>query len=314
MPRTNTKTKESKIKGAKIKIKGAKIKGSKTKRKARVKATKSKKSGTNGKTALKQLKTEIKKPRTAATKSNASAKGKAQKKNTVTLIRSTRIEKKRKVVKIEKSDFVNNRFKLDDDSYIMYFPRFLTKKKQNEILTELVGTTSLDLDAKQIKKSNIPWQHGYYSMYGKSIPTPRLLYAMRDEDQDITNSYTVTGSMPWTPEIENLRNRITKKIGKRCRYAQMNMYRTGDDYIGFHTDSEVEPGDMIASVSIGAERTFRFISKNFKEDALPLYTMTLEPGSLLIMSEYAAKHNWKHELPKDSGVDEMRINITFRPN
>jgi DNA oxidative demethylase len=316
------------------KIKAKKATKPSSARKTNAKVSKVKKTtNKTGSKMIRQVKTEVtrantSKPKRTATKtvkksktatktikkSKTAEKSKTARKNTVTLIRTARTERKRKVIEISKGDFVKNRYVLDSDAYLEYYPRFLTKKKQKDILIELTGSDSLEFDEKKIKKSNLPWQHGYYSMYGKDIPTPRLLYAMRDEDEDITNSYTVTGSMTWTDETEALRDRITKKTGQYCRYAQMNLYRTGDDYIGFHTDSEVESDDMIASVSLGAERTFRFISTGFKDNTKPLYKMTLEPGSLLIMSEYAAKHNWKHELPKDRGVDEMRLNITFRPN
>jgi alkylated DNA repair dioxygenase AlkB len=252
---------------------------------------------------------------TKAVKTPKISKSTQKQDNTKTLIRSGKVQRKRKVVKLSKRSFVNNRYDLDGEAYLEYYPNFLTKKKQKDLLIELTGSDSLNFDKDSIENdTDVPWQHGHYSMYGRDIPTPRLLYAMRDSKEDITNSYTVTGSMHWTKEVEKLRNSVVKQTGEYCRYAQMNLYRDGNDYIGFHTDSEVEEGDLIASISLGAERTFKFISTGFKKNAKPLLEMTLEPGSLLIMSEYAAKHNWKHELPKDKDVDEMRINITFRPN
>jgi alkylated DNA repair dioxygenase AlkB len=318
MPRSVVTRASAKASGSKSK---AKASGSKSKAKASgSKATDNKTVQANMK-VIKSIKSEINS--TIASKSTKSAKQpsaksksepKTQVINTKTLIRTEHNEMKRKVIKITNADFVKNHYKLDNMAYIEYYPNFVTKKQQENILLELTDSNTLDFNDNNIKNSQVPWQHGHYSMYGKDIPTPRLLYAMRDKDEDVTNAYTVTDSMEWTDEVKKLRDRITKKTGKYCRYAQMNLYRNGDDYIGFHTDSEVEAGDIIASISLGAERTFRFISSDFKHNSKPLLEMTLEPGSLLIMSEYAAKHNWKHELPKDKGVDEIRINITFRPN
>ena len=37
-----------------------------------------------------------------------------------------------------------------------------------------------------------------------------------------------------------------------------NLYRDGHDSIGLHADAEPEMGPVIASVSLGAERLFRF--------------------------------------------------------
>ena len=221
----------------------------------------------------------------------------------------------RSKIEITKSDFKNNRFYLDKDSWIEYYPNFITRPKQKDLLIELTGSADLDYDERNgHDDTDVPWEHGIYSMFGKNIPTPRLLYAMRDDDADITKSYSVTDSIEWTPEMEKLRDRVAKKTNRSYRYAQMNYYRTGNDYIGFHTDSEVQSGDLIASVSLGTTRRFRFRSIDYKNNSIPIYWIDLEPGSLLVMSEHAAKHNWKHELMKDKNTTESRINITYRPN
>lgn len=160
----------------------------------------------------------------------------------------------------------------------------------------------------------VPWIHGVYNMFGKPVPTPRLLYCMRDEDFDVTNSYKVTGSMVWTKNVLKLKGMVENTTNKKYKYAQLNYYRNGEDYIGYHTDSEVRPGDIIASISLGTERKFRFRSINYKTDHLPVHEIDLQPRSLVLMNEHVAKLNWKHMLPKMSTVKTGRINITFRPN
>lgn len=266
--------------------------------------------------SIRPIQGNILKPKTPKGGSQKVVSTKAKSKqlqNTKTLIRTNGKTQKRKIILLKSTDFINGRYDLDDQAYIEYYPNFLTAAKQKMITQELVGSKTAEKYDEKLE-SDVPWTHGIYSMFGRDIPTPRLLYAMRDEGEDIRNSYTVTDSIPWTKEMEKLRDSVSKTSGKYCRYAQMNLYRTGEDYIGFHTDSEVQKDDLIASISLGAERTFRFLDIDFKEKDTPIYSMTLEPGSLLIMSEYAAKHNWKHEVPKDKDVEDMRINITFRPN
>ena len=158
---------------------------------------------------------------------------------------------------------------------------------------------------------NTPWEQGVYKMYGKDVKTPRLLWAMRDDNFDIEKSYTVTGSSIWNKDIENIKTKVEKIIKRNIKYAQINYYRDGNDYIGWHTDSEVMPGDLIASISIGATRKFQFqpIDKNNKETK---YEIELTNGSLIIFDESAAKTKWKHRIPKQPKIEEGRINITFR--
>jgi alkylated DNA repair dioxygenase AlkB len=184
---------------------------------------------------------------------------------------------------------------LDDKSEIKYTKNFLSEKDANNLFDEL--------------KNNIPWTQGIYNMFGKPVKTPRLLYAMKDDGLDITGSYKVTGSCAWTKLSEKLKKKIEKETDKKITYAQLNYYRDGNDYIGFHTDKEVVKDDIIASISLGSDRKFKFrniIDKKIKHELI------LENGSLLIMNDHAAKYNWKHCLPKMKDVGE-RINLTFRP-
>lgn len=185
---------------------------------------------------------------------------------------------------------------LDDKSEVKYTKQFLSNSDSEKLFQEL--------------KTIVPWTHGIYKMFGKPIKTPRLLFAMKDEGLDITGSYKVTDSMAWTPLAEKLKKKIEKETGKKITYCQLNYYRDGNDYIGFHTDKEVVKDDIIASISLGANRTFKF--RNIK-DKKTKSEMTLENGSLLIMNDHAAKYNWKHALPKMKNLKEERINITFRP-
>lgn len=190
--------------------------------------------------------------------------------------------------------------KIGDNSTIYYVPDFLSQSASKKLYKSLL--------------IDIEWEHGYYNMYGKQIATPRLLAAMRDENDDITDSYTVTDSIPWTKKIKKIKKEIEKITGKKIRYAQLNYYRDGNDYIGYHTDSEVRPGDFIASISLGAPRKFVLRHKQYKtRDGNNKHEMILQDGSLLIMDENSAKNNWKHTITKTKKVHKGRINITFRP-
>ena len=189
-------------------------------------------------------------------------------------------------------------FKIEDGGTITYKKNFMTKKEADDMFIEL--------------KEKVPWTQGVYKMFGKSVKTPRMLYAMRDKDLDISKSYSVTGSMEWLPSVELLKKRVEKATGKPITYCQLNYYRDGNDYIGYHTDSEIADGDIIASISLGATRKFVLRHKEYKtKPDIKKYNFNLENGSLFIMNDNAGKHYWKHALLKMKNVGP-RINITFR--
>ena len=89
----------------------------------------------------------------------------------------------------------------------------------------------------------------------------------------------------------------------------VNLYRTGDDHLGWHSDDETVngPEPIIASISLGAERRFDL---RHKESGERVSTM-LPHGSLLVMSGKSQSH-WLHRIAKTPALTEPRINLTFR--
>lgn len=194
---------------------------------------------------------------------------------------------------------------------IKYYPNFI--KSQENTYQSIVDS--------------IPWDQGVYNMYGKEVFTPRLLWAMRDEDSDISKEYNVTESSVWNEMMAQLRTEVEDFLRKEyfskkenqikdldisksfLRYAQLNYYRDGKDYIGWHTDKEMKENDIIVSISLGTARRFQFM--NIKDNNIK-YELSLEPGSLLIFDTIVGKKEWKHRIPKELKVKDGRINITFR--
>jgi alkylated DNA repair dioxygenase AlkB len=112
---------------------------------------------------------------------------------------------------------------LKDNAKLEYYPNFLTPEESSALYEHLLGSYT--------------WTHGEYKMYGKTIPTPRLLSCV--SDVDISKSYKVTPYYPFTEEVQKLKEKLEEHCGAEFTYAQMNYYRDGNDYIGFHCDSEV---------------------------------------------------------------------------
>ena len=194
---------------------------------------------------------------------------------------------------------------------IQYYPNFI--KSQENTYQSIVDS--------------IPWDQGVYNMYGKEVFTPRLLWAMRDEYSDISKEYNVTGSSVWNELLAQLRTEVEDFLRKEyfskkenqikdldisksfLRYAQLNYYRDGKDYIGWHTDKEMKENDIIVSISLGTARRFQFM--NIKDNNIKC-ELSLEPGSLLVFDTIVGKKQWKHRIPKELKVKDGRINITFR--
>ena len=184
----------------------------------------------------------------------------------------------------------------DKNTGKIFFDNILTDEEANILYKNLLEETE--------------WEQGIYKMYGKEVKTPRLLWAMKDKDFDIEESYNITGSSIWSKEVKKIKKKVEKIINKKIKYEQINYYRNGDDHIGWHTDSEVVEGDLIASLSLGATRKFQFMSVDKNNDNK--YEIDLNNGSLIVFDYNAAKKDWKHRIPKQSKIEEGRINVTFR--
>lgn len=202
-----------------------------------------------------------------------------------------------KVIKYKESEEIEKI--IEDNSYIKYIPNFLDDTETKQYFESLLN--------------NENWIQGTYKMFGKPIKTPRLLWAMRDKDYIIPSSYSVTNSSIYSKKINELRQKVEKITNTNLLYAQLNYYRDGNDYIGWHTDSEVAKGDIIASISLGESRKFSIRHKTYKiNKEIPKYEFNLKNGSLLIMDYNTSTKFWKHSLPKMKKSNGKRINITFR--
>lgn len=96
--------------------------------------------------------------------------------------------------------------------------------------------------------------------------------------------------------------------GERFNAALVNLYVNGSHSVGWHADDEPGVGSVIASVSLGATRTFRLRRNADTSDQI---AVELVDGSLLVMAG-DTQREWKHSLPKRKNVREPRINVTFR--
>jgi alkylated DNA repair dioxygenase AlkB len=114
----------------------------------------------------------------------------------------------------------------------------------------------------------------------------------------------------WLPELLEIKKKIETVAQVDFTTVLLNLYRTGKDSMGWHSDDEKELGlnPLIVSVSFGATRIFKLQHNNNKSLR---HSLELTDGSLLVM-QGQTQHFWKHAIPKTSKITEPRINLTFR--
>jgi alkylated DNA repair dioxygenase AlkB len=118
--------------------------------------------------------------------------------------------------------------------------------------------------------------------------------------------------------VSEIRSAVEERLGGMTfTFCICNLYEDGDATIGKHSDSlrDLEPNSVIASVSLGAARTFVFHKKPTAAAASDTKlnrrrTAELGHGSLLVM-DWASQQHWLHELPKRAKRGP-RVNLTFR--
>jgi alkylated DNA repair dioxygenase AlkB len=182
------------------------------------------------------------------------------------------------------------------DAEIIYFPTFLKKEEADAIFNELIR--------------NIPWQQDEITVYGKKHLQPRLTALYGNEAKPYSYSNIIMQPHPWTSLLQKIKSHIESITETNFTTVLLNYYRNGSDGNGWHADNEKELGTnpVIASLSLGAERTFQL---KHNSDATQKKSIILEHGSLLLM-QGPTQHFWKHQIPKTSKLIGPRINLTFR--
>lgn len=184
---------------------------------------------------------------------------------------------------------------------LFYIEQFLLTEEATALFHHLLNTC--------------PWER-HQAVFGHSVPRAEVYYG----DPGTTYSYSRREykPRPWTPELLALKARVEEQTPAAARDSRgnsqpgynavlCNLYRDGNDSVSLHADNEPMMGDVIASVSLGGRRLFRLRRNGGRCE----FQERLAHGSLLIMAGDTQK-NFGHEVPKEAGVTEARINLTFR--
>ena len=155
----------------------------------------------------------------------------------------------------------------------------------------------------------IDWKHDEVMIFGKKIVTGRKTAWYGEEEFEYTYSKMTKKAALFLPGLQDLRRKVEEVTGLNFNSCLLNLYNSGNEGMGWHSDAEAELGKEppIASLSFGAGRKFALKHKMSKEKV----EVFLENGSLLLMQGITQKF-WQHSLPKTKKVTEPRINLTFR--
>ena len=184
---------------------------------------------------------------------------------------------------------------LPGDGSAVLFPDFLCESDADKYFSGL--------------HNNTPWEQNFIRLFGKEVSEPRLSTWHAEADLPYTYSGVPRTPHPWKEPLSSLRTACEAHTGQSFNGALLNLYRTGLDAMGWHSDDEAVngPNPVIASISLGAERRFDFRHKESRE----MISVVLPHGSLLVMSG-ACQTFWLHRIAKTTRQTEPRINVTFR--
>ena len=160
-------------------------------------------------------------------------------------------------------------------------------------------------------KAQVDWAQVTIRLFGRSVKTPRLCAWYGDPQAIYRYSGVTNDPLPWFADLRVLRQKVQRQTQTRFNSVLLNLYRDGQDSMGYHADDEPELGaaPTIASISLGQSR--RFILKHRFKKTLPSLKLDLSSGSLLVMSG-KTQQNWVHGIAKTRRPVNSRINLTFR--
>jgi alkylated DNA repair dioxygenase AlkB len=182
---------------------------------------------------------------------------------------------------------------------LLYAEHFLLPSTADEAFHTLMAETA--------------WQQEKTTVYGTLCDSPRLTAWYGDPAARYGYSGIAHDPLPWIPCLQELRRQVENAVAQPFNSVLLNLYRDGNDSVGWHSDNEPELGvfPCIASLSLGQTRRFLLKPRRASGAVARARELALQPGSLLVMRG-RLQQDWKHAVPKEKKVTRPRINLTFR--
>ena len=168
-------------------------------------------------------------------------------------------------------------------------------------------------DAKHwttLMTEKIAWEQPVVKVYGRRHPVPRMAVFLANKGVQYRYSGTTHSGEGWPDWFTPLLTSINDACRSRFNGCLLNLYRHGDDRMGWHADDEpeIDQTQPIGSLSLGASRDFHLRHRVKRDHRIAL---TLSDGDLLIMHP-GCQQNWMHSVPQRRRISTPRINLTFR--
>ncbi len=162
---------------------------------------------------------------------------------------------------------------------------------------------------KQLEQQLL-WEQPVVQVYGKRHPVPRLTVFLANEGIRYRYSGAIHTGIGWPDWFRPLLEQVNEACKTDFNGCLLNLYRHGDDRMGWHADDEPEIDQRapIASLSLGATRDFHLRHRSTSQLKMSL---PLADGDLLVMHP-GCQSRWMHSVPQRRKVRSTRINLTFR--
>ena len=176
------------------------------------------------------------------------------------------------------------------------------------LIRDFLGNPRAD-DCFDALINEVPWESHDLMLFGRTVTEPRLSAWIADTGVAYRYSGVTRTPLPWNSTLAAIRDDCGRATSVTFNSVLANLYRSGDDAMGWHADDEPELGldPTIASVSLGAERRFDFRHRHSGD----LVSVVLPHDSLLIMSGPTQTH-WMHRIARTKKSHDARINLTYR--
>lgn len=156
--------------------------------------------------------------------------------------------------------------------------------------------------------ADTPWEDHVFTIYGRTMPMPRRIAWFGDHPYRYSGVTHAAAPMPRA--VSALRDRVVAATGHPFNVVLVNLYRGGQDSMGWHADDDYPAAEWtgVASVSLGGTRRFRLRTRDAERRSVGV---DLQDGSLFFMAP-GFQARWQHAVPKTKRAVAPRINLTFR--
>ena len=158
--------------------------------------------------------------------------------------------------------------------------------------------------------TTLNWQQREVVVFGRRYLQPRAIAWHGEPAAVYTYSGQTFSPSPLTRELLMLKRAVERATKTTFNSVLANLYRDGQDSMGFHADDEPELGEnpVIASLSLGDTRQFVMRSRR---KPVRYERFDLHSGDLLVMRGRTQVY-WHHGIPKTTRALGPRLNLTFR--